>query len=368
MESENSGQSRKEKLKLVYNLGNRKQMTLFGTRQATQDLEMEDAQNDEVKKEEEENIRRTTRRSNSNPPTLSEDYEEEKLLNLFNNMNLEEEEKKVTQEQINAKKRTERNKKYERLKMLHFMGLSNTEIANDLQVNLSLSTVKRLRDQIRYNGDIDRVIGSGMKRKLNSEQERFVVDWALENPLLSTVKLCERIHRKFEIEISHDTILRILTRYGFTWKSPIITFKNTEIDKQNRLAFWNRNKYLSFNNVFFSDESTFYTHYPGKARWVNPGEVYTQTKTKYTKKVNVWGAFWSMGTVKLQFFEGNMDSKKYIEILNNSKREMNELIPDKWILQWDNDSKHFSNITLDYYIENDIKVLEWSAYSLIWTQ
>ena len=111
---------------------------------------MEDAQNDEVKKEEEENIRRTTRRSNSNPPTLSEDYEEEKQLNLFNNMNLEEEKKKVTQEQINAKKRTERNKKYERLKMLHFMGLSNTEIANDLQVNLSLSTVKRLRDQIRY--------------------------------------------------------------------------------------------------------------------------------------------------------------------------------------------------------------------------
>ena len=143
-------------------------MTLFGTRQATQDLEMEDAQNDEVKKEE-ENIRRTTRRSNSNPPTLSEDYEEEKLLNLFNNMNLEEEEKKVTQEQINAKKRTERNKKYESLKMLHFMGLSNTEIANDLQVNLSLSAVKRLRDQIRYNGDIERVIGSGRKRKLNSE-------------------------------------------------------------------------------------------------------------------------------------------------------------------------------------------------------
>ena len=71
------------------------------------------------------------------------------------------------------------------------MRLSNTEIANDLQVNLSLSTVKRLRDQIRYNGDIERVIGSGRKRKLNSEQERFVVDCALENLLLSTVKLGE---------------------------------------------------------------------------------------------------------------------------------------------------------------------------------
>ena len=49
MESENSGQSR-QKLKIVYNLGNRKQMTLLGTRQAIQDLEMEDAQNDEVKR------------------------------------------------------------------------------------------------------------------------------------------------------------------------------------------------------------------------------------------------------------------------------------------------------------------------------
>ena len=93
MESKKFSQSKKEKLKIVYNLGNRKQMILFGTRQTTQDLEMEDAQNDKVKKEEEEeeeNIRRTIRISYSNPPTLSEDYEEEKLLNLFNNMNLEE--------------------------------------------------------------------------------------------------------------------------------------------------------------------------------------------------------------------------------------------------------------------------------------
>ena len=42
---------------------------------------------------------------------------------------------------------------------------------------------------------------------------------------------------------------------------------------------------------------------------------------------------------------------------------MNELIPDKWIMQWDNDSKNFSNITLDFYIEYDIKVHEWPAYS-----
>ena len=58
-----------------------------------------------------------------------------------------------------------------------------------------------------------------------------------------------------------------------------------------------------------------------------------------------------------------MDSQKYIEILENSRREMNELLPDKWILQWENNSKHFSNMTLDYYIENDVKLLKWPPYS-----
>ena len=76
------------------------------------------------------------------------------------------------------------------------------------------------------------------------------------------------------------------------------------------------------------------------------------------QKINVWGTFCRKGTIELQFFEGNMDIQKYIEILENSRREMNELLPDKWILQWDNDSKHFSNMTLDYYIENDVKLLK----------
>ena len=164
-------------------------------------------------------------------------------------MNLEEEEKKVTREQINAKTRTER--KYERLKMLHFMGLSNTEITNDLQINLSLSTIKRLQIQIRYNGDIERVIGSGRKRKLNSEQERLVVDWALENPLLSTVKLCEKNTQKI-----WDRNISLYNSHNFNkiWlylEKSIITFKINEIDQQNSLAFWNRNKNLSFNNAFF---------------------------------------------------------------------------------------------------------------------
>ena len=35
---------------------------------------------------------------------------------------------------------------------------------------------------------------------------------------------------------------------------------------------------------------------------------------KYMKKIYVWRTFWSKRVVKLKFFEGNMDSVKYINI------------------------------------------------------
>ena len=58
-----------------------------------------------------------------------------------------------------------------------------------------------------------------------------------------------------------------------------------------------------------------------------------------------------------------MDSQKYIEILEKSKDQLNKLHPNRYILLCDNDSKHRSRMPLDYYIQNDIRLLEWPAYS-----
>ena len=69
------------------------------------------------------------------------------------------------------------------------------------------------------------------------------------------------------------------------------------------------------------------------------------------------------GVIELQTFENNIDSQKYIEILEKSKNQLNELHPNRYILLCDNDSKHRSGMSLDYYIQNDISLLEWPAYS-----
>ena len=139
--------------------------------------------------------------------------------------------------------------------------------------------------------------------------------------------------------------------------------KNEVEQKAARLQFWKYNKYRNWNNVFFTDESSFYLRSPGINRWVPKNENNYVEKSKYTKKIHVWGAFWSKGVVKLKFFEGNMDSAKYIDILESSFDEMNSILPNGWILQWDNDSKHKSKDSICFYIKNKIKLMKWPAYS-----
>ena len=58
-----------------------------------------------------------------------------------------------------------------------------------------------------------------------------------------------------------------------------------------------------------------------------------------------------------------MDSKKYVESLKNYKSDIDNLRPNVILLLWDNDSKHKSEKSLDYYIANKIQLWERPAYS-----
>ena len=75
------------------------------------------------------------------------------------------------------------------------------------------------------------------------------------------------------------------------------------------------------------------------------------------------GAFNSKGVIDLQFFTGNMNFVQYIKMLSIVNSEIWKLHSNGLILLWDNESKHRSDISLNCYIENNIQLLEWPAYS-----
>ena len=80
----------------------------------------------------------------------------------------------------------------------------------------------------------------------------------------------------------------------------------------------------------------------------------------------VWGCVTPQGVGQLYLIDGNMDSKKYISILEDAYLgTLKNLHANRkdFILQADNDPKHTSKITRAWLRENHIPTLDWPANS-----
>lgn len=214
------------------------------------------------------------------------------------------------------------------------LGMSINKMEKLASLGLSKSTLKRKRRQLREFGTIQRRAGSGRRRLIDEEKEQLILSCLEQNPFHTSTKIVRLLENKFEgFSISETTVQRFLTDKGYCWKGPHVRVQNEEAQKTARMEFCNHNKDREWDNVFFSDESSFYLRSPGVSRWVHSSQHNYVVNQKYSKKIHVWGAFSSRGTVKLQFFEKNMDSVKYINLLENSLEEMSLICPDGWVLQ-----------------------------------
>ena len=84
-----------------------------------------------------------------------------------------------------------------------------------------------------------------------------------------------------------------------------------------------------------------------------------------TFKIMVWGCVSYFGTGDLVFVDGNMNSQKYIQVLDNHLMPSVERLfgQNRWVLQEDNASIHKSRLTEEYKNNNHIPVLNWPAQS-----
>ena len=78
----------------------------------------------------------------------------------------------------------------------------------------------------------------------------------------------------------------------------------------------------------------------------------------------MFGAFSARGTFPLKIFRENLTGLGYINILNEYLiAQSQDLYPDSWIFQEDNDPKHTSKIAKDFMRKQGIVRMDWPACS-----
>jgi len=251
----------------------------------------------------------------------------------------------------------------------HKDGLSYKKIA-ELE-DVSRSTVEAVVQEYKKTGTVSTKIGCGRKRLLDAKQVRDIKLQIKRNRNISIPE----IQKVLDLEhVSSSTISRAIhgdkefTSY-WTAVKPLLSKANVK----KRLQWAKEHKDWTveqWNSVLWSDESPFDLVSKGKRRvWRRHNERYSPNLTKKTVKhsarINVWGCFCGAGLGKLQNIEGNLDTTKYLAILENT------MLPSKidlfgrkdWIFQQDNDPKHTAGATKEWLQRKRIEVMEWPPQS-----
>jgi transposase len=78
----------------------------------------------------------------------------------------------------------------------------------------------------------------------------------------------------------------------------------------------------------------------------------------------IWGCFGYEGTGDIAIIDGIMNSEKYQQILDEKMLpSAHHLIGRRFILQQDNDPKHTSRSTAEFFKRKNINVLQWPSQS-----
>lgn len=248
-------------------------------------------------------------------------------------------------------------------------GYSLSAIAK--QHNLSKVGVKKICDKIQETGHAETRPRTGRKRRTTKRQDNLIVREIKKNPLV-TVK---EIKVSLDLPIELTQIRQRITEAGYHGricrKKPLISKVNAA--KRLQFAYEHLNKPIEFwQNIIRSDESKFEILNNNRRQyvWRKPGEAFKKSNIKVTVKhgggsIMTWGCFSARGLGNLVIINDKLTAVRYIDILKenlfNSAAKME--FKNDFIFQQDNDPKHKAKVTMKYFEENNIQLLQWPPQS-----
>lgn len=262
---------------------------------------------------------------------------------------------------------------------------SRVEIIKHLQFTDNISAISRatghsrdlirsVRDSLKNDEQIFELKHKlGAPIKATDEVRNQILDLTTSNRRMPAVTIANIVSDNLDGQtISPSLVYSIKHDAGFKYLPPLHTFFTTEEQRQNRVAFckYHIENQTNFDNVLFTDESSFELTASHKWLWRRRGEtspdVQCATK-KFPKKVMIFGGISKNYCTPLIVINGSINAESYVdECIDGSGLipSMNETYGHfKWVLMQDGASSHTAKSTIDY-LSNYCKILEnWPSSS-----
>lgn len=255
----------------------------------------------------------------------------------------------------------------------------NGSKVSDIAKSLSMhrSTVSSIIQGFKKSGSATTSSRTGRPKKLAPRDLRRLNRLIMTHRRTPLTKVYALFNKDSGTNLCKRTLDKYCRQLGFT-RSPS-TKKQVLKDRhcRARIMWCKPRRYWTveqnWSKVIFSDESMVkigdnYRVYV----WKKSGEGYRpdlygqkENSIKSRFKVMIWGCISYNGIGTLDFIEGNIDSKKYLECL---ERNLWPVISKEFpqggaIFQDDGAPVHTARIVQSWKTENNVRTLPWPAYS-----
>ena len=175
------------------------------------------------------------------------------------------------------------------------------------------------------------------------------------------------------INVSEDTISRALYRTSFHSRSPrkVPLLKTKHVQDRLKFVETYKKRCMQFwEKVIWSDETKvkLFGRNTATSVWQKNGTAFKKQNTIPTVKfrggsIMIRGCFSSKGTGELQVILGRKNGSMYREILEkNLQKSATSLGHGRnFVLQHDNDPKHTTKLTKEWFGNNSISSLNWPS-------
>ena len=221
-------------------------------------------------------------------------------------------------------------------------------------------TVKNTITRWCATGSVHDRTRSGPPRKVPADHYRCIDSAMAENDELTASALKDILKKRFgaeNIKYSARTIARIRNELGWTFITARYCQAICDANKDKRLEWCTQrlDEKELFNDVIFTDESTFQleSHCRKCFRKKTPRKL--KYKHKHLPKIHVWAGISKRGATHFVMYSGIMTATKYGDILSASLVPfVKKMYPHGHRLFQDNDPKHTSRYIQSFFAENDI--------------